>query len=405
MAKLLEMPKLSPTMEEGVLSAWHKQEGDAVEVDDLLAEVETDKATMEFRAFDKGTLLKILVAPGTNVKLGDPVAILGNAGDDVTALLAKAGAEGGDAAAATATAAKTEAHGPDTQAAVAPAAAAAAPAPVAAAPVAAPAAPAGAARPAQPATPRGSILTRTERSPFTSGGGGVQLVANGGTNGSGRVLASPFVRKAARDRGLDLALAHGSGPGGRVLPADLDQIRPPAAPEASTALARAPSPGSAASSGLSAPEVRRALPDAQDDRAPAERVEANGAALLPHHRRRRGEARGAARADQRRARQRGCGQARRRGRGGQAVQGERERPAAQGGRRRARAGAGVQRAVHRGGDPHPQPHRRLGRRGGARGAGDAGGAQRRSQERGGDRPRGARAGGARPARRSSSPRR
>ncbi|HSO36666.1 MAG TPA: biotin/lipoyl-containing protein, partial [Labilithrix sp.] len=61
MAKILDMPKLSPTMEEGVLLTWHKNEGDAVAVDDLLAEVETDKATMEFRAFDKGVLLKQLV--------------------------------------------------------------------------------------------------------------------------------------------------------------------------------------------------------------------------------------------------------------------------------------------------------------------------------------------------------
>src|SRR3954470_12674734 len=91
MAKILEMPKLSPTMEEGVLATWHKKEGDPVAVDDLLAEVETDKATMEFRAFDKGTLLKILVTAGTNVKLGQPVAIIGNAGEDVSALVAKAG--------------------------------------------------------------------------------------------------------------------------------------------------------------------------------------------------------------------------------------------------------------------------------------------------------------------------
>src|SRR3982751_4898917 len=91
MAKILDMPKLSPTMEEGVLSTWHKKEGDAVQVDDLLAEVETDKATMEFRAFDKGTLLKILIAPGTQVKLGQPVAILGNPGDDVAPLLAQTG--------------------------------------------------------------------------------------------------------------------------------------------------------------------------------------------------------------------------------------------------------------------------------------------------------------------------
>ena len=61
MAKIIGLPKLSPTMEEGVLLEWAKNEGDAVEIDDLLAEVETDKATMEFRSFDKGVLLKILI--------------------------------------------------------------------------------------------------------------------------------------------------------------------------------------------------------------------------------------------------------------------------------------------------------------------------------------------------------
>src|SRR5580704_14432353 len=90
MAKILDMPKLSPTMEEGVLSAWHKKEGDAVAVDDLLAEVETDKATMEFRAFDAGTLLKLLVPAGSQVKLGQPVAILGAAGEDISALIGHA---------------------------------------------------------------------------------------------------------------------------------------------------------------------------------------------------------------------------------------------------------------------------------------------------------------------------
>ena len=65
MAKIVDMPKLSPTMEEGLLAVWHKKEGDEVQVDDLLAEVETDKATMEFRAFDKGTILKLLVPAGS----------------------------------------------------------------------------------------------------------------------------------------------------------------------------------------------------------------------------------------------------------------------------------------------------------------------------------------------------
>src|SRR3954452_793650 len=103
MAKILDMPKLSPTMEEGVLATWHKKEGDSIEVDDLLAEVETDKATMEFRAFDKGTLLKLLVEPGAKVLLGQPVAILGNAGEDTSSIEAKTGG-----ASAGATASKVE---------------------------------------------------------------------------------------------------------------------------------------------------------------------------------------------------------------------------------------------------------------------------------------------------------
>src|SRR5271165_4602449 len=94
MAKVLEMPKLSPTMEEGQISVWHKKVGDPVAVDDLLAEVETDKATMEYRSFDKGTLLKILAPAGTVVKLGQPVAVLGAPGEDAAAALA--GHDGGD---------------------------------------------------------------------------------------------------------------------------------------------------------------------------------------------------------------------------------------------------------------------------------------------------------------------
>src|SRR3569832_165922 len=96
MAKILDMPKLSPTMEEGQISAWHKKEGDAVAVDDLLAEVETDKATMEYRSFDKGTLLKILAPAGSVAKLGLPVAALGSPAEVVSSL---AKGQGGDKAA------------------------------------------------------------------------------------------------------------------------------------------------------------------------------------------------------------------------------------------------------------------------------------------------------------------
>ena len=77
MAKVLEMPKLSPTMEEGVLTAWHKSEGDPIAVDDLLADVETDKATMEWESPEDGTLTEIYIQEGGKVNVGDRIAFIG----------------------------------------------------------------------------------------------------------------------------------------------------------------------------------------------------------------------------------------------------------------------------------------------------------------------------------------
>jgi len=290
MAKILEMPKLSPTMEEGVLSAWHKKEGDAVEIDDLLAEVETDKATMEFRAFDKGSLLKLLVAPGTQVRLGQPVAILGKAGEDVSALVQQVGGAapkatappagngavreaagagpadatsgrraGGDGEARakpaeTADAPKQDARGetipPDAQRRPSTAGAKDEPAPT------------------QASSPGSkSMLDRTERDAPASG-------ANAGAGGGGRVLASPYVRKVARDRGIDLAGAHGTGPGGRVVAKDLESFanghaEAKAPPGSTAAMARSPGPNTLpapanapglAARGLAEPESRPLSP-------------------------------------------------------------------------------------------------------------------------------------------------
>lgn len=217
MAKILDMPKLSPTMEEGVLSAWHKKAGDSIEVDDLLAEVETDKATMEFRAFDRGTLLEILVPAGTQVKLGQAVAIVGNAGEDVSALKASVG--------------NAQAPAP-------------APAPAAIPAAAAPEKPAPKAVEASPEVPfvrKGSLLDRTEYD------------ADDEPAQAGDPLASPYVRKLARDRGIDLEKTRGTGKNGRVLPEDLD-----AAPKA-TALAPAPT-ALATANALAAPEAKPLSP-------------------------------------------------------------------------------------------------------------------------------------------------
>src|SRR5690348_6031118 len=91
MASIINMPRLSPTMEEGVLAKWTKKEGDKISPGDVIAEVETDKANMEFPLEDEGVLLKLLVKEGDTVKLGDPVAILGEAGEDPAQAMSQIG--------------------------------------------------------------------------------------------------------------------------------------------------------------------------------------------------------------------------------------------------------------------------------------------------------------------------
>ena len=81
------MPKLSPTMEEGQISRWVKEEGDEIEANETIAEVDTDKATMEMTSLEPGTLLKIIVPGGENAKLGQTIGIIGDEGEDFSALL------------------------------------------------------------------------------------------------------------------------------------------------------------------------------------------------------------------------------------------------------------------------------------------------------------------------------
>ncbi len=217
MAKILDMPKLSPTMEEGQISVWHKKVGDAVAVDDLLAEVETDKATMEYRAFDKGTLLQILAPAGAVVKLGDPVAILGDAGENVSALAGKAGAVPAEPAkeAAKPEPAKEEPAKPE----------------------------AAKAEPAKAAPTKAEPAPAAEAPPVEAG----------------RVKASPYVRKLAHERGLTLRGVKGSGPNGRIIARDLEGLtaaaQAPAAP-AAPAAAAAPAAPATAPAALAEPEAR-----------------------------------------------------------------------------------------------------------------------------------------------------
>ena len=196
------MPALSPTMEKGNLAKWLKKEGDKVKSGDVIAEIETDKATMEVEAVDEGTIAKILVPEGTqDVPVNDIIAVLAGDGEDVKAASAGAGAAPAPKAA--------EAPKP----AAAPAPAAPTPAP---APAAAPApAPQAAAAPAK-------------------------------TNGHARVFSSPLARRLAKEAGIDIARINGSGPHGRIVARDVEGAKsgkglkaPAATPGAAPAIAPA----------------------------------------------------------------------------------------------------------------------------------------------------------------------
>ena len=189
MSKTIQMPALSPTMEEGTLAKWLVKEGDTVSSGDLLAEIETDKATMEFEAVDEGVVAKILVAEGSEgVKVGTVIAIIAEEGEDVS------------------------------QAAAGNAAPKAAPAERVAQPVAAQApAPAPKAEPAQAGA------------------------------GKDRVKASPLARRLAEAKGLDLAGLTGTGPNGRIVKADLEGTAPAAKTPAPASVA-APAAASVAAS-------------------------------------------------------------------------------------------------------------------------------------------------------------
>ena len=193
------MPALSPTMEEGTLAKWLVKEGDTVSSGDLLAEIETDKATMEFEAVDEGVIGKLMVAEGTEaVKVNTVIAVL---------------LEDGESASDIGTAAAPKA-------AEAPVANAAAPAPQAAA----------ASAPA-PAAPQ-----------------------KDGT----RIFASPLARRIAADKGLDLATVTGSGPKGRIVKADVMDAQPSAAPAPQASAPAAAAAPAAMPSSPSADMVARA---------------------------------------------------------------------------------------------------------------------------------------------------
>ena len=207
MATKVHMEALSPTMEEGQVVKWHKSEGDEVKQGEILADVETDKATMELVARGDGTLAKIMVPEGGTAPVGQVIAVIAAKGEDISAIAGTNGAKE--------TPKKEEAPGkegkeePKRQA------------------------PPSEKPPSRPAT-RTAVAEAEEEAPAAAADGG-------------RVKASPIARRLAEEVGLDLRRLEGSGPGGRIVKADVEAaaaagVQAPAKPAPAGAPARAPMP-------------------------------------------------------------------------------------------------------------------------------------------------------------------
>lgn len=169
------MPKLSPTMEEGQIATWVKAEGDAIEANESIAEVDTDKATMEMTSLEPGTLLKILVQAGENAKLGQTIGIIGEKGEDFSALLKEIEAENTSNGASAAKAEEGQAEPKAAEAVESP----------------------------QPKTVDPKPKSEAQSS-------------------NGRLFVSPIAARMASENGLDLRLIAGSGPNGRIIKRDIE---------------------------------------------------------------------------------------------------------------------------------------------------------------------------------------
>ncbi len=186
MATQVVMPKLSPTMEEGQVARWLKKEGDKVSMGEPLAEIDTDKATMEMQALSAGVLRKVLVKEGESAPLGQPIAIIGEPDEDISELMKSAPA---------ATPAKEESEAP-------------------AKPTESDAAPAKETdAAAERATGDGDGRTTESRRPQPT---------DGQRPAGGRMLVSPIAARMAAEAGVDLAAVQGSGPGGRIIKRDIE---------------------------------------------------------------------------------------------------------------------------------------------------------------------------------------
>jgi pyruvate dehydrogenase E2 component (dihydrolipoamide acetyltransferase) len=202
MATQVVMPKLSPTMEEGQISRWLKNEGDKVSMGEPLAEIDTDKATMEMQALSNGILRKILIKEGESVPLGQMIAVIGEADEDISALLGQA-----DAAAAQKTEAAPQAKTDEGEKAEAPAE-------------------------QKPQTE----ATKTA----TPSGNGANAAPAGDTQSNDRLIVSPLAARMAAEAGINLRSLTGSGPGGRIVKRDIEAAMSAGQQEAEAGAQQAP---------------------------------------------------------------------------------------------------------------------------------------------------------------------
>jgi pyruvate dehydrogenase E2 component (dihydrolipoamide acetyltransferase) len=186
MAEKFLMPKLSPTMEEGQIARWVKNEGDTFEANETLAEVDTDKATMEMTALSGGTLLKIIKGEGQTAALGEAIAIIGEAGEDISALLSEVSSNRSARSEAPASASGLDAKKSE-------------PLPSAV----------GHDAKKQEAETRAVASVPDKPQPASSNGG--------------RMIVSPIAARMAADNGIDLRSLKGSGPNGRIIKRDIEE--------------------------------------------------------------------------------------------------------------------------------------------------------------------------------------
>ena len=218
----IKMPALSPTMEEGTLAKWLIKVGDKIASGDIMAEIETDKATMEFEAADDGIVTAISVAEGTEgVKVGTVIATLAEEGEDASAVSPSAAIAKAEPAGVT----KTQ-------------------------------------TPARPEPVEGPSLSSPQAPATEEKSGASTSPARadvGGSSGSGRIIASPLAKRIAANKGIDLTTIKGSGPGGRIVKADVEGAAPGTASAKSAMTAAAPP--SAAPTPSPAPTQAAAIPD------------------------------------------------------------------------------------------------------------------------------------------------